>query len=158
MEPEDIEESSDLWAKVTKDPPVPTLDLPQLRMLRSEIRALVPAIHEVIDRANISAERRRKEAAVLAEKRLALMHRVLERMGWEAAAEAFHTWRDRRNESERELQRKLTTFPSSGEAHNGVTFLALALSIDCSLGPFVALSLSLPPFVPPSSPFSLLLC
>jgi hypothetical protein len=43
LEPEGIPEDGDMWSTVKHEPPVPTLDLDQLRMLKAELRALVPA-------------------------------------------------------------------------------------------------------------------
>jgi hypothetical protein len=48
---EPIPEDSDLWKKVSADPPNPPLDLPNLQKLRAEIGALLPGIYQVIDRA-----------------------------------------------------------------------------------------------------------
>jgi len=43
LQPEVIPEDGDMWSKVQHEPPVPALDLDQLRMLKAEFRALVPA-------------------------------------------------------------------------------------------------------------------
>jgi serine/threonine protein kinase len=52
LEEEPITEDSDLWRKVSADPPNPPLDMPTLQKLRAEIRALLPGIYQVIDRAH----------------------------------------------------------------------------------------------------------
>jgi len=43
LQPEVVPEDGDLWSKVQHEPPVPALDLEQLRMIKAELRALVPA-------------------------------------------------------------------------------------------------------------------
>jgi len=43
LQPEGIPEDGEMWSTVQHEPPVPTLDLDQLRMLKAELRALVPA-------------------------------------------------------------------------------------------------------------------
>uniref|UniRef100_A0A7S0QIL7 non-specific serine/threonine protein kinase n=1 Tax=Cryptomonas curvata TaxID=233186 RepID=A0A7S0QIL7_9CRYP len=48
---EDIPEDSEIALKILADPPTPPLDIQQLKMLKAELRHLVPAIHEVVDRA-----------------------------------------------------------------------------------------------------------
>ena len=59
LQEEDIAEDADVALKLAADPPTPALDLRQLRMLKAELRALVPAVHEVIDRAH--AKHRKKQ-------------------------------------------------------------------------------------------------
>ena len=49
---EPVAEDDDVARRLLSDPPSPALDLRQLRMLKAELRALVPAVHEVIDRAH----------------------------------------------------------------------------------------------------------
>ncbi len=51
LQEEPITEESDLWRKVSADPPNPPLDMLNLQKLRAEIRALIPGIYQVIDRA-----------------------------------------------------------------------------------------------------------
>ncbi len=41
----------ELCSRVLAEPPYPPLDLKQLQALKAELRALIPGIHEVIDRA-----------------------------------------------------------------------------------------------------------
>ncbi|KAJ1488146.1 hypothetical protein T484DRAFT_1784367 [Baffinella frigidus] len=57
LEPEEIPEDGELWNSVQRAPPSPALSLDQLRALKAELRALVPAIHEVVDRAHQDAKR-----------------------------------------------------------------------------------------------------
>jgi serine/threonine protein kinase len=59
LEAEPVPEDSELWHMVSSGPPDPPLDRANLEMLRAEIRALLPGIHQVIDRAN--ARRNRDE-------------------------------------------------------------------------------------------------
>ena len=71
LEEEPITEENDLWRKVSADPPNPPLDRPNLQKLRAEIRALLPGIYQVIDRAyarndNVSQAPRWGELTVLA--------------------------------------------------------------------------------------------
>ena len=47
LDPEPLPEDSDLWKGVSADPPDPPLDRSTLEMLRAEIRALLPGIHQV---------------------------------------------------------------------------------------------------------------
>jgi hypothetical protein len=68
---EPITEECDLWRKVSADPPNPPLDMPTLQKLRAEIRALLPGIYQVIDRAharvdNVSCAHRWGEITALA--------------------------------------------------------------------------------------------
>jgi len=56
--PEVVSDTSDLWKQVSSQPASVALDLSQLCMLKAEIRALVPSIHEVIDRAFVAAIKR----------------------------------------------------------------------------------------------------
>ena len=44
---EALEETSEVVVLALKEPPEPSLDLQQLRAIKAEFRALVPAIHEV---------------------------------------------------------------------------------------------------------------
>ncbi len=90
---EDIQADSELWAKVTKDQSDPPLDLEQLQMLKAEFRALVPSIHEVIDRAQASATARRKQRDKVESRRKTLMKKVVERLGFEALNCTFSAWR-----------------------------------------------------------------
>ena len=41
LQAEEISRDGEMWSKVQREPPVPALDLDQLRMLKAEIRALV---------------------------------------------------------------------------------------------------------------------
>ena len=43
LQPEVIPKDGDMWSKVQHEPPVPAFNLDQLRMLKAELRALVPA-------------------------------------------------------------------------------------------------------------------
>ena len=52
LDADPVPEDSDLLRNVSSDPPDPPLDRANLEMLRAEIRALLPGIHQVIDRAN----------------------------------------------------------------------------------------------------------
>jgi len=52
LQSEMIEADSDMWKAVQQAQSAPPLDLHQLRMLKAELRALVPMIHEVVDRAH----------------------------------------------------------------------------------------------------------
>jgi hypothetical protein len=49
---EAISEDSDIALRLQSDPPNPPFDHSQLCMLKAELRALVPAMHEVIDRSH----------------------------------------------------------------------------------------------------------
>ncbi len=91
---EDIPVDSELWLKVSKDQSNPPMNLMQLRMLKAELRALVPGIHEVIDRAQAKAEKRRERREAIEEKRLALLNRVILRMSADSVSCAFEVWRD----------------------------------------------------------------
>jgi hypothetical protein len=90
---EDIPEDSELWGKLVKDQSNPPLDLEQLRMLKAEFRALVPGIHEVIDRALANASIQRKKKDKFEARRKQLMTKVLSRMGVEVVQSAFRVWR-----------------------------------------------------------------
>ena len=57
LAPEDIPQDGELWNNVQRAPPSPALSLDQLRALKAELRALVPAIHEAVDRAHEQAKR-----------------------------------------------------------------------------------------------------
>mmetsp|Transcript_76384 Transcript_76384/g.205464 ORF Transcript_76384/g.205464 Transcript_76384/m.205464 type:complete len:568 (+) Transcript_76384:723-2426(+) len=59
---DEIEPADELAHRALADPPDPPLNLHQLRALREQMRALVPAIHEVIDRAFANAARRKRES------------------------------------------------------------------------------------------------
>ena len=54
---EEIQGDAELYRKMKADPPVPPLDLEQLKALKAQLRALVPGVHEVIDRAYQEAAR-----------------------------------------------------------------------------------------------------
>ncbi len=90
---EDIAEESEVWGKVNKNQSDPPLDLQQLRMLKAEFRALVPGIHEVIDRAQAKAAAQRKKKDKIEARRKQLMQKVIMRMGCEALGRAFDFWR-----------------------------------------------------------------
>ena len=90
---EDIPADSELWGKAVKDPSDPPLDIHQLRMLKAEFRALVPSIHEVIDRAQASATAQRKKRDKVEAKRRLLMQKVINRMGNETLVRTFDNWR-----------------------------------------------------------------
>eukprot|EP00292_Cryptomonas_paramecium_P002346 CAMPEP_0113680028 /NCGR_PEP_ID=MMETSP0038_2-20120614/11027_1 /TAXON_ID=2898 /ORGANISM="Cryptomonas paramecium" /LENGTH=1252 /DNA_ID=CAMNT_0000598235 /DNA_START=30 /DNA_END=3785 /DNA_ORIENTATION=+ /assembly_acc=CAM_ASM_000170 len=51
---EDMAGEESLEAELQKEPPDPPLDAAQFRAIKAELRALVPSIHEVIDRAYVS--------------------------------------------------------------------------------------------------------
>ena len=51
---EDLNAEIDLWSRVLAEPPNPSLDLKQLNALKQQLRALIPGIHEVIDRAYLA--------------------------------------------------------------------------------------------------------
>jgi hypothetical protein len=108
---EDIQEDSELWLKVSKDPPNPPMNLVQLRMLKAELRALVPGIHEVIDRAHAKAKTRRERRDAIEEKRLALLNRVILRMTTELVACAFDAWQDSVGDSKRQFEVGMLRLP-----------------------------------------------
>ena len=54
---EEMHEDSELFQRVQRDPPNPPLDFEQLKALKAQLRALVPGIYEVIDRAYVDAAR-----------------------------------------------------------------------------------------------------
>jgi hypothetical protein len=63
-------EDGALWEAVQRNQPTPALTFPTLKRLKAELRNLVPAIHEVVDRAHAARElrahaqtRRAREAA-----------------------------------------------------------------------------------------------
>mmetsp|Transcript_36647 Transcript_36647/g.96603 ORF Transcript_36647/g.96603 Transcript_36647/m.96603 type:complete len:835 (+) Transcript_36647:2364-4868(+) len=51
---EDMAGEESLEAELQKEPPEPPLDGAQFRAIKAELRALIPSIHEVIDRAYVS--------------------------------------------------------------------------------------------------------
>jgi hypothetical protein len=112
---EDIPEDSDLWHKVVNDPSNPPLDLAQLRMLKAEFRAIVPGIHEVIDRAYANSSLRKIKRDLVEERRKELMHRVINRMSAELLAHTFECWRECVGEDEHTLKVKLRTLREDEE-------------------------------------------
>ena len=96
---ERITEDSELWGFVSTKQSEPPLDLAQLGMLKAELRALVPAIHEVIDRAHTSSTMRLAVAAAAAERRKMLMAKVLKRMVTESLADMFQSWAETAQEA-----------------------------------------------------------
>ena len=90
---EDITIDSELWGKVANDQSDPPLDIEQLRKLKAEFRAVVPSIHEVIDRAQASATARRKKMDKIEARRKQLMQKVVTRLGFEAVRLTYNDWR-----------------------------------------------------------------
>ncbi len=115
LEEEDIPPDSELWEKASKEPPAPPLDLPQLRMLKAELRALVPGIHEVIDRAHAKAAVRRTRRQQLEGRRKELLTRVLLRMSAALLSESWATWRSSVGTSARLFATGLHTLPEEAE-------------------------------------------
>lgn len=60
---EEIPEDAEVAARLVKEPPNPPLDLAQLCALRAELRALVPGIHEVIDRCYMTSTSKAPDTA-----------------------------------------------------------------------------------------------
>ena len=96
---EAIPEDSEFWSTVSTTQSDPPLDLAQLRMLKAELRALIPAIHEVIDRAQTSAVNRFAVATAVSERRKILMAKVVRRMIIESVSDMFHTWSEAAQEA-----------------------------------------------------------
>ena len=126
LQPEELPEEAEWLERIQKDPPNPPLDPKQLCMLRSELRALVPAIHEVIDRATLSASRRQQAIEEAAEKRRVLMLKVLDRMHREVLLDVLDAWRASAHDSERLLERKLRRVPTADAGGLRCEFLGLA--------------------------------
>ena len=113
---EEIGQDSEVWMKVVKDPPDPRLDLQHLRMLKAEFRALVPSIHEVIDRAQANALTRRRKRDKAEAKRKGLLQRVVQRMSSETLTGAFSSWRLSVGDDERRMRRGLRSLPGCGSS------------------------------------------
>uniref|UniRef100_A0A7S0MMX6 NEK6-subfamily protein kinase n=1 Tax=Cryptomonas curvata TaxID=233186 RepID=A0A7S0MMX6_9CRYP len=111
LEEEDVPEDSDLWEKVLKDPPNPELDLQQIRMIKAEFRALVPSIHEVIDRAHANAAVKQEQRDCIENKRKAMLTKIIQRMSTECMLEAFSAWKHSVGDTGREFQSKLRLLP-----------------------------------------------
>jgi hypothetical protein len=58
VEPEEIPPDSDVLTRAVAEPTDPELDANQLGMIKAQLRALVPAIHAVVDRAHSRAAAR----------------------------------------------------------------------------------------------------
>jgi serine/threonine protein kinase len=126
LEEEDIQEDSELWLKVSKDPPSPPMNLIQLRMLKAELRALVPGIHEVIDRAHAKASKRRQRRDAIEERRLVLLNRVILRMSSDLVSSAFEAWQDSVGDSKRLFQVGMRRLPEEDCSED----LGTSLNID----------------------------
>ena len=89
---EEIPEDSELWETVSKDQTVPPLDLAHLRMMKAEMRALVPAIHAVVDSAHTDSARRKQAIEHVLSRRIELMTKVVKRMETETIKSVFQSW------------------------------------------------------------------
>lgn len=123
LQEEDIPPDSDLWEKVGKEPPSPPLTLPQLRMLKAELRALVPGIHEVIDRAHAKAAARRARRDAMEGRRRELVARVLMRLSSARLAGAWTAWRANVGASERLFGAGLRTLPEGREVEEEAPYM-----------------------------------
>ena len=137
---EEIGQDSEVWMKVVKDPPDPPLDLQHLRMLKAEFRALVPSIHEVIDRAHANALARRRKKDQLEAKRKELLHRVILRMSSETLTDAFFSWKISIGDSERQLKTKLRSlrgqeYSTASNGERSIIYLCCQMLILSTTGP-----------------------
>ena len=103
--PEEVPE--DLWDKVCKEPPVPPLNLQQLQMIKAELRALVPGIHEVIDRAHIKSAASSELRKAAEGRRRELLCKIVGRLSSERLMTAWCTWRDSVGESQQLFEASL---------------------------------------------------
>ena len=115
LPPEEIQEDSELWETVSKDQPVPPLDLAQLRLMKAEMRALVPAIHAVVDSAHGQSVARKQAIADTVSRRMELMNRVINRMKKETVQSVFENWAQISGDArlDRLLKAKLCHVPGS---------------------------------------------
>ncbi len=129
---EEIAQDSEVWLKVVKDPPDPPLDLQQLRMLKAEFRALVPSIHEVVDRAHANSVSRRRRKDQIEEKRKELVAKVVQRMRADTLMDAFSSWNFCVGDTARQLTMKMRALsdPVDSKASSGsrCVFLLALLS------------------------------
>ena len=104
--PEEVPE--DLWDKVCKEPPVPPLNLQQLQMIKAELRALVPGIHEVIDRAHIKSAASSELRKAAEGRRRELLCKIVGRLSSERLMTAWCNWRDLVGESQQLFESSLS--------------------------------------------------
>ena len=109
-----IPEDSEIAEKLKKDPSQPPLNLDQLCMLKAEFRALVPSIHEVIDRAYSSSKARRELKDGIAAHRKSLLAQVIARMHSRKLASVFQTWKMSVSSEDKEFLVKLRAIPDGG--------------------------------------------
>ena len=114
LKEEFISEDSELVEKLKKDPPQPPLDLEQLCMLKAEFRALIPSIHEVIDRADSASKARRELKDNVQARRKSILLRVFARVLLKMLAASFQAWKACLGSEDKEFSAKLRALPEGG--------------------------------------------